>query len=376
MPFAVLASGRALSDSSGCHFKMEIQRPPDVFTCFSRLPLELRCVIWKHALPEPRVVQAVMSGFPEEGIRFQLHPDIVIGHEHLLTCRESSDVFQRTYSKLTVEPCVVADSCPTPKCILKDTSLDRGDHDATVPVTEPIGYLDPINDTLVVRETDLNLLADHEARFDLTKVQRLVLVYRGMFMESPWTTIEKECPSLREFSFVYGFGYDFHNNNYNTVFSELEVITADHHVKDIDIQCHNDDEVRNWNLDSNSEDQFTEEVSLVNKITHDFFTADNSDVDKDLAFWENVEFRPALLAGAVRNTSWVREETSLRPTQMEPFDVLYWMERRVCRLTSSSLYLFDLDCWTSRGADGVLHGRYDGILKLFEGDETRWTLRQ
>lgn len=42
---------------------MKNERPLNAFTCFEKLPIELRLVIWELASPDPRIVHIFLKGY-------------------------------------------------------------------------------------------------------------------------------------------------------------------------------------------------------------------------------------------------------------------------------------------------------------------------
>jgi hypothetical protein len=105
MPCPTLASGESPADSSGCplgvQFRLESDQPNIFnleFTCFPKLPTELRLQIWEYAPPRLRVVQ--VAKFPtavEYHFTCRLAPNNNFGLAHLLTCRECRRFSQSVY---------------------------------------------------------------------------------------------------------------------------------------------------------------------------------------------------------------------------------------------------------------------------------------
>jgi len=119
------------------------------FTVFSQLSTELRFKIWKYALPEPSVVITRIRDSKEKyniGEFGLAHCKKLAGKEHLLTYRESRQIFFENYQRLSLSGVGITRTYPS----YYSTYVDALKHD----------YINVARDTLVIPVSTLDELGE------------------------------------------------------------------------------------------------------------------------------------------------------------------------------------------------------------------------
>ncbi|TGO47386.1 hypothetical protein BCON_0280g00130 [Botryotinia convoluta] len=197
--------------------ELEKRSSYDTFTCFPRLPLELRRKIWLHALPGPRTISLhlatnLYSGLEwsedsrspiitatlsfDDDSRADLSPDYL-----LWTCRESSEVFLKHYHR--------------PRGFRPvDGEYHRlfGTRRAFCVRVQSEGWIDFDVDTLVAEniERTFYTLAWLQSRPDLSAITNLAISENPLYeiLDDPWWTnavpflIEEQFPRLKHLSLI------------------------------------------------------------------------------------------------------------------------------------------------------------------------------
>lgn len=242
MAAPTLASGELLSASEVCPLKIQIQLDPSddpstTFTCFSKLPPEIRLKIWKFGLPRPIVINVAVHYVDETCSYFTLriipHKKFTkFGREHLFTCHESAQVFHETYSRLTFTRSAFRaglDGVPS--------WSKYGEHDATGPneaKTFSIGYVDRKNDTVAVAVAELVISG---VELNLSRIENFaLLIDTPSRHRDPTKTFRKmakaACPSMKSFSIVVK--QPQRHRRYSHDLQNLEFFALDQSLKEVD----------------------------------------------------------------------------------------------------------------------------------------------
>lgn len=129
VPSNVMASGKP-GIRGDVYIKMP-PPPPTVFAPFSRLPAELRRKIWKHALPDARVVQVDFTYLGNHNLRCRpIHGRLFPAEPHLC-CIKAWEVFREHYHQT-----VIVDASHT--------------HQGATNLPVHLGYIDGRRDTVII----------------------------------------------------------------------------------------------------------------------------------------------------------------------------------------------------------------------------------
>lgn len=198
------------------------------FTCFPRLPAELRRKIWFHALPEPRFVRIGVDWAlkdwrpPETLINISVWDCATTIHngksggprvnilQLFLTCHESQEVFLENYKCLDIQLPTDGQFLFAPRTTPTQTRLVH----VKIKSRPSHRYIDRHIDTLRfdnIAET-LTLLPISGIRLDLSPFTNIVVAgydyskhpqYSPIQLpESPWRLIEKNFPQLKSLTLI------------------------------------------------------------------------------------------------------------------------------------------------------------------------------
>ncbi|ATZ54147.1 hypothetical protein BCIN_10g01670 [Botrytis cinerea B05.10] len=202
------------------------------FTCFSRLPLELRRKIWFHALPEPRLVNFELYPKPELVLHQIQHPEFInIAvrdytlttddvknkemsldiHPFFLTCHEFRDVFLENYESFDMHTQLPADG----RCLYTPPMLPTYSTICHVRMknTPSQYYIDPKVDRLVFDslEKSFEILSSIGITLNLSAFRNIAITQyseqgnRSVVSESTWKAIEDNFPRLTSVNFCGNF---------------------------------------------------------------------------------------------------------------------------------------------------------------------------
>ncbi|THV49652.1 hypothetical protein BGAL_0185g00100 [Botrytis galanthina] len=193
--------------------ELERRSSYDKFTCFHRLPYELRRKIWLHALPDPRTISLHLATDSDSHIRWsnELNSPLItatlsfdddssanLSPENLLwTCRESSEIFLEHYHR----PRGVRPVDGTYHC------SHGGTRQAACVRVQSKGWIDFEVDTLVAEniENTLNRLAWLQSRPDFSAITNLAISDTPLYrvQNGSWWTdtvpflLEEQFPGLK-----------------------------------------------------------------------------------------------------------------------------------------------------------------------------------
>ncbi|KAF7948473.1 uncharacterized protein EAE97_003884 [Botrytis byssoidea] len=193
------------------------------FTCFSKLPLELRRKIWFHALPEPRLVNFVMYPKSELELLVGRHPKVIslgirdyttttdvtknkeLSHNirpFFLTCHELKDVFLEHYKSFNIHTQIPADG----KRFYTSAILPICSTVCRVIMASPPSqcYIDPKTDCLKFGnlKESIEILAGIGMTLDFSDLRHIAIGGCSKYndgslnLESTWKAIEDNFPQL------------------------------------------------------------------------------------------------------------------------------------------------------------------------------------
>ncbi|KAF7949134.1 hypothetical protein EAE96_008303 [Botrytis aclada] len=202
------------------------------FTCFSRLPPELRRKIWFHALPEPRLVNFELYTRPEALLDEGQHPDIIsivirdytattndAKNEEMsldtrpffLTCHEFKDAFLEHYKSFDIRTQIPADGryLYTPPTIPTYSSLCH----ARMGTPPSQCYIDPKVDRLKFDNLveSLEILSSIGIILNLSALQHIAIAQYSKsangsdILETTLKAIEDNFPQLKSVTLSGGF---------------------------------------------------------------------------------------------------------------------------------------------------------------------------
>lgn len=175
------------------------------FTCFSKLPVEIRRKIWLHLLPGPRLVELTYTvDVVTASICFSdyIYSTKMKVPQHLLwTCRESNEVFLEHYQRPKIKK-RIDEELPNPGLPPQPSYIN----------VDCKGWIDLNLDTLLIDKIE-EILADLEfleIHSDLSKITNLAIseVFKGGLefrRPSLPELLENEFPNLRHLSLIANF---------------------------------------------------------------------------------------------------------------------------------------------------------------------------
>ncbi|ESZ93302.1 hypothetical protein SBOR_6340 [Sclerotinia borealis F-4128] len=335
----------------------------NTFTCFPRLPLELRCKIWKNAFPDPRVLSFQLQHYftNEESldlvdVSVAFHCREFIGDTCTWVCWESQKVFLENYTQL------IPSTDPT--------KFEYGDKRA-----ERVGfsfYINPEIDTLMFdmhrhERSNNRWLEKFKLQLDLSKVQHLALGYKfNQYRQEEnaegdiWSYVKVNFPGLRNFDFI------------------LEGTSTSERLRkrtggDIDVGHQglawlNDEtlEALSYNITTVGDSRKTRCLrAKLDKYLEDakeLKTEYSEVLLADPDYWGKVNFNIALFTIEILN----RGEEMVLLRKNVPHDTLFFTS--ILPYPQDRVEFYDLEEDFACKEDGTLYHQYQGVKELFESE--------
>ncbi|KAF7930125.1 hypothetical protein BELL_0407g00100 [Botrytis elliptica] len=368
----------------GEHFstwvELERRSSHDTFTCFPRLPHELRRKIWLHALPEPRTI-SIHLATDSHSYRIPWSDDL---KSHLITatlcfdddssanlssdcllwiCRESSEIFLKHYRRPRgVRPVDGKYHCPD------------GRQQAACVRVQSKGWIDFEVDTLVARNLEHTFyeLARLQSRPDLSAITNLTISETPLYEASndPWWTntvpflIEEQFPRLKHLSLIANHAEEAVEWKYSRGhFGPLAVVKA------TDVNFMNElkrvlqiDRLSIFDMDN---EEFTDSGQKDAALAHPKVLEMQFLHGANMSYWKNVEVTLAFLV------HWEKDGEAL------PFDGLQPACENHLHFTFSPYPTgkMHIRWWGQEyviptDEDGIANGEYWGVRELFDDHET------
>jgi hypothetical protein len=231
------------------HVKLQWPTPAPGFHQFPQLPTEVRFMIWKLALPGPRVLSLSIDREPQDRNRCmkwtrpETEPVLYVRrrcwlgsdenpyfHNLAHLCRESRRFFLESYSRLKFRNTRV----DQPWNKVRNSQL-RPDHTGrTARIVPPKGYIDFSRDTLEVSEDFLDALEERDGWVDLTQVENFAFCLADKLPVNPreerlrssgwlWSFIKKELPALKKLTFFLGAVYYYDVEGFQATLNFLNI---------------------------------------------------------------------------------------------------------------------------------------------------------
>ncbi|KUJ24608.1 uncharacterized protein LY89DRAFT_776688 [Mollisia scopiformis] len=305
----LVREGQNCSDAGGMDWMVKAKKPP-TFTCFGQLPTELRLLIWKFALPQPRVVQlaevtSYSSGFLHQGHHF--------GREHLSTCWEARLVFLEHYHHVSH----LQRSSWQP---IEGISCKEGQH--INDLNTRTRYIDAIRDTLVI-SIDFVLEdddSDWRWQLDVSRIQTLGIFDAHKLDDvglghTIWPRMEARCPALKNFSLVLGSPQDSDSDWKDS--SHLRLVEVDENLRSLQISPYtfSEEHEATW--------AFSHESAIQPYLTGAALVRERFEHNKEEngAGREGINLQVAFLSVEGWNDWWDHEVWTVAPKPRAPYEI-------------------------------------------------------
>ncbi|KUJ24565.1 uncharacterized protein LY89DRAFT_727587 [Mollisia scopiformis] len=372
VPRGSLASGKFIK--GGIVYSKMVwpsKRSADNFSKFVDLPIELRLLIWKHALPKPRVVQFTYSQREDGSIEWKLlHGGDFFGKLHLLTCQESALVFKEHYTNMLTKP--------SPE-FARDTPSSDNEPVATINPDHPVRYMDLKEDTLLIEGLNYMRLRGMGISLDISEVRNLAVssdfgptfqVDHWFFSQAAWIIT----PQLKKLTLVFGKPCCHEEPG-----TDLRLVKIDENFRELEFVCDESDE--RTGDDSRITALIRDGTDAM--IAAQFEAAKSKNLSERIDHFKQVfppiqlmehpkgpmSFDVALLATEPRKELWCTDLLFLAPIVPLPLDIQFYtlkqsMKYPHSRLTFKTGCKINVPVKCERG--GALYSRYDGIEELFK----------
>ncbi|KAE8450610.1 hypothetical protein EG329_005954 [Mollisiaceae sp. DMI_Dod_QoI] len=361
VPEGTMASGKhSIEACAEPHNVFNVEWPTSVrhtasFTLFGNLPVELRLKIWKHALPEPRVVQLKLQ---DDIRRYPFHPLLVgrppAGIQHR-TCGELWSVFTEQYHRVKISQDII-------------NTQANGDSNVDSTITTYYHYtewVDGKRDTLLVSAGAFR----DRSYIDLSKIQNLAIseeyeLHSGLPGPSIWTFIGPRCPVLKRFHIVL----DNPNNDEGNKDRLLRLVDIDANARYWELACTpypDNHSLRNASA-FEREPELLDLVQDATEIRNRFQQCLDKSQD-----WESIDFRVSCLAVECDRDCWYTESISIAPKPRIPVEIAFRLQKPIFPCEDSNLFLVGRDdpyMVIACNRAGTIYSPYDGIKELFESD--------
>jgi hypothetical protein len=415
---AVLSSGKEFATLEDATNVLGVQlatvRSPRTFRSFSKLPPEVRRMIWQYAVEhEPRHVKLLLSKRYLSDYKGQ--KDTVLLNPHLrqpgspksklptsflYACRESYDAFVRVYKNMGMilaekqSQVRLIDACPI-------TSFARTNRTVQCEISvNPKGHINFLHDTLIIEKfrflTGILSTWNGGAKLDLSSVTSLFLDQdalrrergRPFYVGEPkfWRVLETECPSLQKLAISRnGFAYpNLRSGIPRLLRIDNDFVAEAHHIILLDAIQRRNVIYSKANVDANLINKtrtiFESTVGNLHDMKQLTLTDDLRgeylrQVRRNPAYWSTVSFEVGWMSFLVTDPG--EEEEMERVVVAPPPDdrnssenKLFWVERPkvvvprlLIKMRQRDNVLIDMPC----RPDGTMWSMYDGIKDMFEG---------
>lgn len=323
----------------------------NTFTCFSNLPTELRLMIWKHALPGPRVVQ--LGVFQNRRLP-RRDESYLTKHLHVLfsslgndklpldICREWREVCLQHYSQLEVP-----DLKPFK---YKGTEANKFSFHL---------HIDPKVDTLelgIFRNSRFTEM--FKLHLDLSKVEHLALIHRNnRLINTPnmWACVKAYFPSLKTFEFFV----DMKDRSEDILLKDIKLgrqalaVLDKNTLENLYYNITTVGDSRKARRLREKVDEFLENGKGVQTEYSELALADPD-------YWGKVKFNLAFFTIEI-----VNRKENFYVKRKNRLDTMFFFETQIPNV-QNRVEFYDLEVDFACKEDGSLYHQYQGVKELFE----------